>query len=356
MLTIGGAQRGTEHELFRVSGGTVLEDGTVVVSNGGTQELRYFDSSGTYLTSGGREGEGPGEFSSLSLVGPFNGDSILAWDQRQRRFSVFGPNGVFARSFRLPGTLMIGATPVGVLSDGRPVVRTIELGVADPTATSGIERRPSTFSVLDPSGQVEVEVGPFPGSEVSLVFGASGASAFPVVLGRGLHATARGTSIAVGTDDEYSIRTYTGDGSLLRVVRQMRDPLPVQPGDFDRATPLPNRPSSPPSPMKARFEANFAQMPRHSTFPAFGSSTPRSSLRLDQAGNLWVQEYLPPWGEGTSWQIFDSEGSLLGRLDLAEGITWLDAGSDWILTRVTDDLGVESVVLYQLEATSDESR
>jgi hypothetical protein len=292
---------------------------------------------------------------SLSLVGPFAGDSLLVWDLSQRRFSVFGAEGSFGRSFQAPEGFGPGARPVGVLTDGRPVVMRHELAASDPSATTGVERRPSTIFVLGREGGIETEIGPFPGIESSVVMNELGPTMFGVVLGRSLHAAARGDRVAAGNDDAYSIRTYHANGDLTGIVRQAREPVPVASGDFERALPEVLRPDSPPSPAKARVQANIDQMPRHPTFPAFGSLSPRV-LRFDRSGNLWVREYQPPWDESASWQVFDASGAVLGRLDFPEGVELLDIGQDWILTRDRDELDVERVVLYGLEAPNGAAR
>ena len=58
---------------------TRLADGRIVVANASTQELRVFDASGIHVATWGGEGEGPGEFSGLSHVERWRGDSIVAW-------------------------------------------------------------------------------------------------------------------------------------------------------------------------------------------------------------------------------------------------------------------------------------
>jgi len=52
-----------------VTGLARLDDGTVIVADGGAQEVRFFDSMGSPLTVIGGKGEGPGEFSGLSGLG-----------------------------------------------------------------------------------------------------------------------------------------------------------------------------------------------------------------------------------------------------------------------------------------------
>lgn len=78
-----------------------LSDGRVVVANGGTNELRYYDSKGHHLVSVGGEGDGPGEFRRLASVAVLSGDTVAAWDAGNLRLSFFDPTGALARSIAL---------------------------------------------------------------------------------------------------------------------------------------------------------------------------------------------------------------------------------------------------------------
>ena len=49
------------------------------------------------------------------------------------------------------------------------------------------------------------------------------------------------------------------------------------------------------------------------------------------------------------WTVFDPEGRALGFIETPEGLTVLEIGADYLLGRVTDDLGVESVQVWGLE-------
>src|SRR5688572_24674597 len=69
LAEIGVTEGPPEYQLFRVASGRRQSDGTIVIANGGTMELRFYDAAGTHIRSVGREGEGPGEFKSISLVG-----------------------------------------------------------------------------------------------------------------------------------------------------------------------------------------------------------------------------------------------------------------------------------------------
>lgn len=86
--------------------------------------MPYYDSTGKFIGTIGRKGRGPGELTNPSqfLVGL--GDSLYLLDYG-RRFSVFGPDGKFARERRLqlsPNTGFGLTRTLMPLADGRIIV------------------------------------------------------------------------------------------------------------------------------------------------------------------------------------------------------------------------------------------
>ncbi len=61
---------GEAFAFFNVTDATRLPDGSLMVLDGGSFEVRHSDPSGRHLWSFGREGEGPGELvASPALIG-----------------------------------------------------------------------------------------------------------------------------------------------------------------------------------------------------------------------------------------------------------------------------------------------
>lgn len=340
LAVIGLVEGAPEYQLFRVTSGTRLSDGTIVLMNGGTQELRFYDAAGTHLRTAGRAGEGPGEFGeSARLVGAFAADSLMISDGRLSRFSVFTAGGEFVRSYPAASELGFAWETQGMAGSGRVLVAPLPL--PDLQSPPGVERRTRSLLWVEPDGTVS-PFGEFPGEEISRTRSATAG----VVFGRGLEIEARGGRIAVGNTDAYSVRMYGPTGEPVQVVRQVRDPVPVQPGDFERALPEPFRPGAPPgqSRMAQNIRPAIEQMPRLTTLPAF------MDVRLDGAGTLWVADYRVGWlATPLVWSAFAPDGTYLGRLDVPDRFTVLDIGTDWILARTVDELDVERVVLYGLE-------
>ena len=91
-LRIGTVAGDPDYIFERVRGATRMDDGTIVVLEGGTNELRLFDSSGRFVRNLGGTGEGPGEFLFLTEMW-VSGDTIFGFCNLQKRISVFERDG-----------------------------------------------------------------------------------------------------------------------------------------------------------------------------------------------------------------------------------------------------------------------
>jgi hypothetical protein len=332
-----GLADGPQEYLFdRVFGGAILSDGTVVVANVGTFELRLFDAGGAHLRSVGREGDGPGEFRNLRLAGSFAGDSLLAYDMRLRRATVFTADLTLVRSNTIPEARETTRS-VGVLSDGSFVLARSPASVS----AGGLARMPWSIDVLTPEGEVRVSLGVFPGSEgYAVVPPDGGYTGIGVPFGRDVAFAVGRDRIVVGTDDAFSFRHYDASGAVVRVIRLDQQSAPVDPAelesiiagirsrDIGRLTPY-------------RDQA-LAEMPRHTTKPAF-----RSPL-IDRDLNLWVRSYANSFPGSASWTVFDPEGKLVALVELPGILEVLDVTETQLLATVRDELGVERVRLYDL--------
>ena len=102
-LEIGVREGDAAYQLDRASGSTRLDDGRIVVLDGGSAQLRFFDAGGSFLYAVGSEGEGPGEFRNPTRVRRTLGDSLQVWDAILARLSFFDLDGAFlGSSLRAP--------------------------------------------------------------------------------------------------------------------------------------------------------------------------------------------------------------------------------------------------------------
>jgi hypothetical protein len=74
-----------------------LPDGGIAVSDGGATRISIFTSDGDFVRSWGSEGDGPGEFRSLSRIYPMGADSLMAAERFSGRLTVFDLEGEMGR-------------------------------------------------------------------------------------------------------------------------------------------------------------------------------------------------------------------------------------------------------------------
>ncbi len=162
-----------------------------------------------------------------------------------------------------------------------------------------------------------------------------------VPFGRSGQAAIHGAGFYYGGSDSYEIGDFAADGTLRRLIRLDRPNLEVTARDIDRFKQE--------SLTRARNERRrqirermFARMPWPEVMPAYGE------FRVDAEGNLWVAEYRRPGDEQPRWTVFDPDGAMLGVVETPPHFRVYQIGSDFLLGRWRDELGVEHIRMYEL--------
>ena len=329
-----GRMEGEEPYLFhRVFGATLLSDGRIVIGDDGPKELRVFDRNGEYLETWGGQGEGPGEFAGGQLwsLAALPGDSIIILEFGWPELTVFGPDGEFLRRF-IPESARWDYRdrrnylwPLGVSRQGL-----ILAGQDD------VYFDPADVVVWDARGELRGSLGAHPARE-------RGPLMFPDYVFRRPWVDL----FIISSNRRYEIRAFALDGSPARIVRM--DHAPRAPTGAHIEAYIGERLSRIPSERTdqlAERRTELRSMPVAEHLPAF------AGVRGDDAlGHLWVYEYEAPGEErpGTVFNIFDPEGRVLGFFEIPEGMGILEIGGDYILARVENDLGVQSVQMWPLE-------
>ncbi len=346
-LDIGTLEGEPEYQLYRAFSASKLLDGRIVVANNGTHELRFYDSSGAFLASVGREGEGPGEFRGLQFLHAYAGDSLLTYDFRNRRFSIFTLDGRFVRSFTpapLTGAVAF-PTYVAPFADG-----SIFLGLESPTTAeemkSGLRREPVVFLHCDRDGALIDTLGHHPGTEWFIQTQGDGAT-MGIIIGQrvmGLQAQSAvfQNGFYFGAGDSYEISYYNIEGVLKRLVRLRRPNRAVTADDIThykqrRLETVDDKNQ------RIMMERRLEAMPFPEALPAF------DRFVVDSDGNLWVEEYRLPGDNKPRWTVFDGEGQMLGVVEAPDRFRIYEIGADFVLGRWTDELDVEHIRLYRLE-------
>lgn len=350
-VEIGGADD-PHSEFGRIAGAIRLPDGGFAVADGGNQELKLFDSTGTWRRLVGGKGSGPGEFEQLSGLFRLGDDSLATYDWDHRRISVFTVRGDLAREATL---LHVGVDAgflnvFGVLADGEFLVLRQRFGRG--TEQSGLQR--DTLSVFRYTREAVLDsIGRFPGSEVYLdvAYNAGGriSSVMSTMLPFGLTLTMKAAEdgLYVGAGERYEIAQYDRAGKLVRLIRRAKASAPVTSSDIatikeQRLEGI--RPGS--EAVRDRVKQLLDRMTFPDTKPAY------DGFVAGDGGALWVRRYDQPAIDlPARYDLFDRDGQWLGHVTFPPRFTLLDAGPGHALGVWKDPDDVEYVRLYRLLPT-----
>ena len=325
--------------LHQANDATILPDGRIAIANTGTNELRVFDAEGVHLATWGREGEGPGEFTGLSGVEPWPGDSVVAWNTATWVISVFDADGVFGRSFTLDSEA--GALePRAVLSDGSVLGRTGEV------TGEGYRRSRETYELRHPGTTSPVAFGTHPGQESYLTSRNGMAVLGYLPFGRSLLEAQWGELVIVTPDDNYEVRAYDrATGSLVRIVRREYVNRAPTREEVDEALDAALERAGLTGQRLEFARRGYENMPLVEQFPAI------RMLLTDPLDHLWVREATLPGMDRSAplWTVFDARGRALGFVETPDGLSVYEIGTDYLLGQATDEMGVESVQVWALE-------
>jgi hypothetical protein len=340
-LEIGLLEGEESYQLSQVQSARRLSEGRIVIANGGTQDLRFYDAAGTHLKSVGREGEGPGEFKGLGVTVVLPGDTLAAYDWNLRRVSFFDPGGGFVRSvgFDYPAGFPI---PVGRFQGGSWLCSR-GFSFAPGHDGSAIVRDTVPFLVFDASGSVQDSIGPFPGTEFYVRTSGRSAFASSLPFGRTTEAAVVGDRFYAGHTERYEITRYTSEGEAELILRLQRAPVAVTPDDLARYKA--ERLEDADATFRQQTARNLEEMPYPGTFPAF------ADLVVDPDGNLWALDFPRPGDERRRWVVFAPDGRALGAVETPPALRVLEIGRDYVLGVWQDDLDVEHVRLHELRRT-----
>ena len=323
-----------------IAGVVVLTDGTIVVADGQSREVRFFDRSGRFQRAVGGEGEGPGEFDNLASLYKCGG-GLYTHDLWQRRITVWSLEGDLERTFVLnePGT---DRGPYGYRCGpgGSFVVAgwgSLRGPPARPGASFDLYAQPAPLWLLDEEGQLSLELGEYVSSErLRMINPLRGSGPHP--FGRSVVYALGADHIFIGSAERLEVEVYDRSGRLLRIMRGPDDELGIT--DSFLAEYRSAQLSGIDSVGRAQLEEAGMLMPP--AMPAF------TYFLLDTEGNLWVKRFHPPWEEGNRWGVFSPDGEFYGDVDMPIGLEVMDITVDYVLGVTRDDLDVERVELLAL--------
>ena len=296
---------------------TVLSDGRIAVAD--FSDIKFFDSTGRYLGYAGRAGQGPGEFRHLGKLCRIRGDTLIAIDYQDRRITVWDGNGRLTGAYGDLGYLATDPCfPDGTLLVSQPAT----------SSPDGQRLRDSAmvrYARVRLDGAHTADIGFFPEDEYGLV-------------PREVSIIAASDRVYVGDAKTYEVRVQTLNGALIWVLRVLAPPVELTNekwrAEIERRIPA----STPPARREAQIQSRLSQA-RPKTYPAY------RRVRVDPAGRLWIQDY----HNVRLWTVFDSTGSLLGRLELdANQGRLADVGMNYVVLRGENSAGSPKLSFFRL--------
>ncbi len=350
-MTVIGVVSGEAHDqLNGVVGATRLEDGRIVIANGGTRELRFFTADGRHVRTVGGRGEGPGEFRWLRRLARLPGDTLIASDLAPGRWNWFNADGQF---------LTLTTQPIGgsdlpiILADASLVLPSWEsasfgnefelfaIGRRTPDA-DGVFRPRFALAHIDRTGATTDTIGVFTGEELYRIDipGSIGLTWYMPFARRTLY-TVSGDRVWIMHTGRPELEVYDLAGALRMRVRFPAPPVPVGADDRDgfresvEPRMNPNR--------RADFERWFAEVPYPDT------KAVATDLMAGADGTVWLKLSAPFDAAAEPWIVFLADGTRLGEVQLPVRTEPLEVGRDYLLALWRDALDVEFVHIYQIE-------
>lgn len=352
-LQIGVVDGPAEYAFSSIGDVAVVGDGSLVVTDRQTLEVRVFDSSVEHLRSLGGEGGGPGEFSSSPWIAGVSGDSVFTFDSRAARVTTFALSGEVLGDVSVRSE-MVGRPLVALRqSDGSFLTRSrwvnpeVDMGFHELQLfldSIVIARLAADGSFVD---TVSVEPDAPRGRSIlgSMTEGIRVNQAVPPFSPEGRLQTYDAQAVfAYG--DRFDVAFHGADGveRRLRVsgvrhpatraeLQEQQESILNEDLGSDGVTPE----------MRRLFLDFIPEVP-----PEF------DDIRVSTTGDLWVSLFDPDPASDTRWLVFDPEGGLRGAVETPAGLSVRWIGPSAIVGVATDDFDVQYVRRYPLvEPTPD---
>ena len=340
MLTIGSISGEDEYLFERVVAGSRSADGSVVIADASTNEVRVFDREGALFRRMGGAGEGPGEFRWLSSAW-VRERTVWAFDNALVRVSKFALDGTFLGSFRVEIAAGAGRPSVQAqLTDGSLLVLSAPPGVV-PQRVGVFEGNTWMLHRYSDMGEYLNAIAPLKeaprwGHDIP---GLPPGLPLPFHPSLGSFAVS-GNAVYAGEGIDASVRRWNGDGTLSLVIRWAAAPRPVSARVRDAYREA-NRNPLPP------FDANaWSRYLDQVPFPDEVAVYER--LVVDAAECLWVKQFPAPDDDHSSWFVFDPDGVWLGVVEMPTELRVLEIDMEYVLAVERDQFDVPVVVVIPL--------
>jgi hypothetical protein len=337
-LTIGGVAGDPALDFVGIVGARRLGDGTLVVANGGTGELRWFSADGTPVRTVGGRGKAGAPFGSIVSLYSL-GDTLLVWDPRVRVLTLVSSSGAVLRqdTLRMADSTRRFAI-LGAFGDGKLLAEAgvpLELKDREP----GLVRPGRSLFLLDRGVPDSIDVLPGEELRLSITDGRPVLTAVPFGLGSRLTVLADGYLTSEG--DRNELAEHDERGRVRRIIRWPGARLPVTQDDIDRQ----GRAllgSAGTGAQRAQLDSIWRDMRKPDSLPAI------IGMMADPRALAWVRRGMHVADSETEWWVIAKDGTWLGSLMLPGTAAPLDITGEWIVLRTVDANRIERVEVRRI--------
>lgn len=333
-LTLTGS--GPAHEFFRSGSMKQRPDGSLVIADRNSREVRLFSADGEFQGSFGGRGDGPGEFDRLQRI-ENAGDTLLALGGG--RVAVVAPDLTVLETFNVDRFThdlhYLGAG--GVLPEAHPRPRPQAL-----VSGSGLTRPPQPLLVLDLEGTQIDSIGETHGNESYVHARDDEYGAAEPLFGKESHVDALEGRIFRGSSDMMQVEELDRTGSVVRILRIPGYPLELS--DALVAAEREARIEAVPEALPAFLRRMVEDFPTPTTRPAY------DDILVDPSGALWLELYRGnvEQDQPEEWLVLDADGTWLGSVEIPDRFTISDIRMETVLGVWRDELDVDHPQVLRL--------
>lgn len=331
-----------EVHLSNVAGGVLLSTGGVAVLDRQSRQVVEYAPDGEVVRVLGGEGNGPGEFVSPRRLSVLPGDTVVVYDPRNRRLTLYPPGqehptlqAIDQELFPRPPTGLWRLPDGGMVSEETSIrdVRTLRSGSeADVVGTQLLVQR------IGPGGnRVDTLGSGMIGSEMLRM----GTMHLMAAFAHRSLVDVAGELIAVAPAYQAGVRVHRGAVVELEAVLPNGSP----PLSGQEVAQLRDSLRELSAQQGAPFTAEmlFAPELQPERRPAF------EELRLSSDGRVLLRSFEPLLRQGRSWWVVEPGLGFVGRIVLPEGTDILQVKGDQLLVARKDSLDVPRVELHEVD-------
>lgn len=340
LLQIGEVQGEEAFQFDRIVQVSRAANGNIVVADGGSLQIRIFDSSGSHIRTFGSSGRGPGEFIGINGF-LLTGDTVLVLDASAQRLTYFSDRGEVLRTVQMEGSGS-GIHPlrlyrlVGTVSDDLVLGAYAYPWDMRPEPQVYWDSMP-TF-LYSRSGSNLGSTAEYAGMETY----STPSRATMLVFGRLTSVDVEADRVYMTDGSRFEVRIYDPDRGLAAIVRAARPARPVTDAVISEYLEAQGGGADPVE--RQEIRALFDRTPKRDTLPEI------STIKVDRVRNLWVREYRHRFDRNPPlWHVFGPAGRWYGGVLLHRSFVPHEIHDDELIGVARGQWGEEYVVVYSLE-------